>query len=126
MCDMTMSTGTEPSVEPRPRPGVRVFATVVIGVLALLVVALLLVLDKVQVQTQQELGHVAFGMPLSWVTQHQVIDPPLPWHTSFTSPWESPTNIDWLPLALNVVVVGLVLFGVWRAVLAVRSSRSTK
>ena len=126
MCDMTMSTGTEPSVEPPPRPGVRVFATVVIGVLALLVVALLLVLDKVQVQTQQELGHVAFGMPLVQVTQHQVIDPPLPWHTSFMSPWENPTNIDWLPLALNVVVVGLVLVGVWRAVLAVRSSRSTK
>ena len=95
MCDMTMSTSTEPSVEPRPRPGVRVFATAVVGLLTLLVVALLLVLDKVQVQSSaRSLGrrHIARHAPRAWVAEHQVdIDPPLPWHASFMSPMENAT-----------------------------------
>lgn len=71
--------------------------TAVIGVLDLLVVALLLLLDKVQVQTQPVLSHVALGMPLNWVSQDRGLDPPLPYSAGFISPWENPTTVDWLP-----------------------------
>ena len=125
MCDMTESADTETSVEPRHRPRVAV-AAAVIGGLDLVVVALLMLLDKVEVQTEQGLGHVAFGMPLNWVTQDQGLDPPVPYSATFASPWENPTALEWLPLVLNVVIVGLVLAGVWRVVVALRSAHSAK
>jgi hypothetical protein len=125
MCAMTRSTATKTSVGPRRRPRVGVAAAVV-GTVDLLVVALLMLLDTVEVRTEQGLGAVAFGMPLSWVTQDQALDPPLPYSASFASPWENPTTIEWLPLVVSVVIVGLVLAGVWRVVLALPSGRSAK
>jgi hypothetical protein len=116
---MTGSTVTTTSVEPRRRPRVGVAAAVV-GTVDLLVVALLMLLDRVEVQSEQGLGNVAFGMPLSWVTQDQSLDPPLPYSASFASPWENPTTISWVPLVLNVVIVGLVLAGLWRVVCPLR------
>jgi hypothetical protein len=101
-------------------------AVAAIGALDLALVALLLFLDKVKVQSQQELARVGLGMPLNWVTQNQGIDPPLPWRTSFMSPWENPTTIAWLPLVVNVVIVGLLMTGVWVGVQAVRGRRSAK
>jgi len=124
MGDMTMNTDIGPFVAPRhtPRRGVVAAA---IGLLTFLFVLLLMLLDRAQVQTQQELAHVAFGMPLNWVTQTQGLDPPLPFSTQFISPWENPTDIALLPLALNLIVIGLVLAGVRSAALSMRS-RSAK
>ena len=125
MCSMAQSARAAPSAEPRVRPRVAV-AVAAIGALDLALVALLLFLDKVKVQSQQELARVGLGMPLNWVTQNQGIDPPLPWRTSFMSPWENPTTIAWLPLVVNVVIVGLLVTGVWVGVQAVRGRRSAK
>lgn len=94
--------------------------------LDLALVALLLFLDGVRVQSPQELPRVGLGLPLDWVTQVQDIDPPLPWRTRFISPWENATTIGWLPLALNVVIVGLLLAGVGMGVQAVRGRRTAK
>jgi hypothetical protein len=122
MCAMTGSTASKTYLEPRrPRVGV---AAAVVGTVDLLVVALLMLLDKADVQTEQGLRTVAFGMPLNWVTQDQALDPSLPYSASFASPWENPTTIEWVPLVLSVVIVGLVLAGVWRLVLALPSGRS--
>ena len=117
---MSEGTATTTSVEPRHRSRVG-FPSAVIAALDLLVIALLVLADKVEVQTGQGLGHVAFGMPLSWVTQDQTLDPSLPYGAGFASPWENPTTNEGLPLVLDVVIVGLVLAGVWRAVLALRA-----
>ena len=122
---MTENTRTMRPVEPHHRPH-RGVAAAVIGALDVAVVALLMLIDKVEVQAQEGLDQVAFGMPLNWVTQQQTLDPPLPYSANFISPWENPTAIEWLPLALNLLLVGVVLAGVWRLVLALRSSRSAK
>ncbi|MCY7287864.1 MAG: hypothetical protein LH624_06335 [Cryobacterium sp.] len=71
---MTESTETKPRTEPLRRPRVGVAAGT-LACLDLLVVALLMLLEKVEVQTQQELGQVAFGTPLNWVTQDQALNP---------------------------------------------------
>ena len=97
----------------------------VIAALDVVVVALLVLVDKVDVQTREELDRVAFGLPLSWVTQQQTSEPPLPYTAGFSSPWENPTTIEWLPLALNLLVVGVVIAGAWRLALALRSLRPT-
>ena len=125
MCSMTQSTHAVPAAEHRARPRVAV-AVASIGALDLALVALLMVLDKVQVQSQTELARVGLGMPLNWVTQNQGIDPPLPWRTGVLSPWENPTTIAWLPLAVNLVIVGLVLTGVWACVQVLLGRRSAK
>ena len=125
MCSMTQSAQVVPAAEHGARPRVAL-AVASISALDLALVALLLVLDKAQVQSQQELARVGLGMPLNWVTQDQGIDPPLPWSTSFLSPWDNPTTIAWLPLTVNLVIVGLVLAGVWVGLQAVRGRRSAK
>lgn len=125
MGSMTPSTHVVPAAEPRVRPRVAL-AGAAIGALDVALVALLLFLDKVQVQSQQELARVGLGMPLNWVTQKQGIDPPLPWRAGFLSPWENPTTIAVLPLFVNLVIVGSVLAGVWFGLQAVGVKRSAK
>ncbi|HST86633.1 MAG TPA: hypothetical protein VLL08_33150 [Kineosporiaceae bacterium] len=120
---MITNSDAGPAVERRHRP--RLGAVAVFGGLTFLIVVLLTLLDRAQVQTQQELEHVAFGMPLNWVTQTQSLDPPLPYSTEFLSPWENPSHIDLLPLALNMIILGLVLAGIWSAVASMRSRPST-
>src|SRR3954447_10848885 len=120
MPGMTTSTGTELAVAPLGRRRAWV-AAAVIGVLDVVLVAVLMVFDKVDVRTPGQLGHVASGWPLNWVVQDQGIEPPLPYRTGFVSPWESSTTIDWLPLVLDLVIVGLVMTTLWRGVLAVSS-----
>ncbi len=98
----------------------------VIGALDLVAVGLLVLLDEVEVRSQQGFGRVAFGGPLNWITQDQALDPPFSHSASIASPWENPTAIDWLPLVVNLVVVGLVLAVVWRGVLVMLSRCSTE
>lgn len=125
MSDMSLGTDADLLVVPRQRPRVAA-AVAVIGVLSLLIVTLLMLLDRVEVQTHQELAQVAFGMPLDWVKQDQAfLDPPVPYRAGFYWPWESPATIDFLPLVVNAALVGLVLLGVWRVVRVLRDHRST-
>lgn len=125
MCVMTESTATRASVELLRRTHVGVAAAGV-GALVGLVVVLLMLLDKVEVLTQQGLRDVEFGAPLNWVTQDQALDPLLPYSASFASPWEHSTTVDWLTLALNLAIAGVVLVGAWRATLLARSRRSSR
>ncbi len=122
MCGMPLRTHIAPFVKRRCASGPGAAAPVV-GVLVLVAVALLMLLDDARVQNQQELENVAFGMPLNWVTQDQGLDPQLPHTTHFVSPWEHPTTSDWLPLVLNLAVIGLVVSGGWCGVQMVRATR---
>ncbi len=122
MSAMAASHATGTSVERRRRPRVGA-AWAAIAALDLAVVALLVLVDRVEVTTATGLGHVVFGAPLSWVMQDQAGDPSFPYVASLGSPWEDPSTIAWLPLVVDLVVVGLVLAGVWRALLALRSGR---
>lgn len=125
MCSMAQRIQAAPSAEPRIRPRVALVAAA-IGALDVALVALLLFLDRVQVQSRQELARVELGLPLNWVTQNQRTDPPLPWRTGLLSPWENATTTAWLPLVLNVAIVGLLLTGVWAGVQGVHRGRTTK
>ncbi len=97
-----------------PRPSSRLSITIaVIAALDLTLIVVLLLIDKVQVKAPEELAGVGLGMPLTWVTQDQGIDPPLPWRTRFLSPWENPTTVEWVPFVCNAVIIALLLAGAW-------------
>ena len=78
-------------------------------VVAMLLASLLLVLASaflpITVHRQSDLGEVRLGVPMQFVTQDQSgLTPPLPYRTSFSSPWEFPTRVLWAQLLLNIVV----------------------
>ncbi|CAN5412980.1 hypothetical protein BH09ACT12_BH09ACT12_15170 [soil metagenome] len=83
-----------------------------------------MLLDRAQVQRAEGLGHVEFGMPLNWVTQNQSLDPPLPYSASLSSPWENPTSVQFLPLAIDLVLVAALLTVCWLLLRAVQAKRS--
>ncbi len=108
----------------RPQPRyVRLAAATAAGIAAAAgVVMALLLLDRVVVVSRQELDRVTLGMPLSWVTQEQHVDPSLPVDVGLLSPWEHPTAIAWTPLTANLALVALVLALAWAGLRALRAS----
>lgn len=105
---MTQGPHVAPFAEPRARRRVAL-AVVGIGALDEALVARVLLLDTVPVQSSQEPARVGLGLPLNWVTQNQGIGQPLPWRTGFMFPWETPRTIARLPILVDLLIVGLVL-----------------
>ncbi|WP_456698446.1 hypothetical protein [Aeromicrobium sp. P5_D10] len=79
------------------------------GVSLLLAAAFVLLMawtSSVTVNTAPGPGgyQISTGWPMVWVTQTSSATPPLPGEIHFGSPWENPTDIDALALALNILV----------------------
>ncbi len=90
------------------------------------VVLVTTLLDRVPVRRQADLSHVAFGRPFAWVVQDQGLTPPLPYVSSFTSPWESPTSLQVSALVLDLALAVLVVSAGWALLRALRARRRVR
>jgi hypothetical protein len=88
-----------------------------------LVVLVASVLDRETVRDAADQRSLDFGLPFAWIHQDQSsLDPPYPWSATVAGPWEHPTSLSGLALALDVLVVAVVL-GLVLALVRLRSSR---
>lgn len=89
----------------------RAVGVAVLVVLSAVVAVALLFASRVTAHTAADMGHLEFGLPVSWVTQDQYLSPTsFPYVAQFLSPWEHPTAISAAALILNVLVLSL---GLW-------------
>ncbi|MCW2752577.1 MAG: hypothetical protein JWR83_3687 [Aeromicrobium sp.] len=47
----------------------------------------------------------AYGWPFDWVTQQSSLTPPLPYDIGLGNPMENPTDLHWIALAANIVLM---------------------
>ena len=82
------------------------------------IAVVLLFAGRSTVHTADGMRHLEFGLPVSWVTQDQYLNPPsFPYEAQFLSPWEHPIAVNAAALVLNVLVLSLALWLVslaWR------------
>lgn len=83
---------------------------------------MLLLAGRSTAHTADNMTHLEFGLPVSWVSQNQYLSPAsFPYQAGFLSPWEHPVAVDAAALALNVLVLSLA---VWVVLLAWRRRSS--
>ena len=70
----------------------------------------------VTVYRQGELSPISFGYPFQFVHQYQTYTPPFPWKTSFSTPMEHPTQIQWETLLIDIGIVYIMIWFIWRVV----------
>ena len=89
-----------------------------LGILTVSVLVVLVApfLDSERVDGRSDQERVELGIPLAWVHQDQTsLDPPFPAQAELVSPWENPTEISWLVLSGDVVLVFGAALLVWLA-----------
>jgi hypothetical protein len=91
-------------------------------VIALVTVNLLAFRDTARFRDESEVSSLTFGLPLGWLQQDQsAFDRPFPGTTTFSSPWEHPFSVEFVPLLLDSALVMSLLLVAWLVVRAVRS-----
>jgi len=85
------------------------------------------VLIPVTITERAEFTRVKFGYPLKFIIQDQFTGalghpegPSLPYPLTVLSPWENPTQIRWIPLLANLVIVCSCVILVYRTVIWIR------
>jgi hypothetical protein len=63
------------------------------------------------IQQREELTRVSFGYPLSFIAQNRDSRdyPSFPVNVSISSPWEYPTQIQWISFVVDLLIVGALL-----------------
>ena len=85
-------------------------AAVLVSSSAAIVVALV-VASRSTAYTADDMRHLEFGLPVSWITQDQYLNPPsFPYQAQFLSPWEHPIAVNAVALVLNVLVLSLAFW----------------
>lgn len=90
----------------------------VLVVLSAVVAVAMLFASRFTAHSAEDVRHLEFGLPVSWVTQDQYLSPAsFPYVARFLSPWEHPVAINPAALVLNSLVLLLALWvglSVWR------------
>ena len=82
-----------------------------LGALSAVVAVALLFASRFTAHTAEDMRHLEFGLPVSWVTQDQYLSPDsFPYVARFLSPWEHPVAINPAALVLNWLVLVLALW----------------
>lgn len=71
----------------------------------------------VTVYRQEEFSPISLGRPFPFIHQYQTYTPPLPWKTSISSLWEHPTQVLWGMLLIDVGLVYITLWLIWRVMI---------
>lgn len=97
---------------------------VVLAVSSAVIVVALLLASRSTARTADDMRHLEFGSPLSWITQDQYLNPPsFPYEAQLLSPWEHPVAVNAVALVLNLLVLSLA---VWLVLLAWRGLTSRR
>lgn len=97
--------------------GIGSFAAVVVGlVFSAGLMVVMAFRGQATVSDRHDLRDVAFGWPMAWVHQDQrSFDPPFPWMTNLSSPWEHPVSVS---TGAFVADVAIAFAGVMTALVA--------
>lgn len=105
------------------------FLLFTLAISTILVVASLLI--PVPLVERAENTRVEFGYPFNFVTQEQYTGaigysegPSFPYPLTVLSPWENPTQIRWIPLLANLVIVSFCVILVDRTVILIRRNNN--
>lgn len=80
---------------------------------ALFLVSLLALIDGDRAKNHEDLKDMEFGLPFGWLHQDQRLWDPqdYPYRATFTSPWNTATQMNGIVFLLDVLVLIIVLMG---------------